>query len=129
MIIPIRCFNCGQILASKYKKYQKLINSLVLVELYDKDGPSLYVPEELEKGSWSQEEEVTIQDRKKVIDDLMTHIDTEHRQLAQHDHEPIDTSVIDGNNNKEAIILDQLGLKRYCCRTFMMSHLPLLEKF
>ena len=32
MIIPVRCFTCGTILASKYKRYLKLMNSNLIIK-------------------------------------------------------------------------------------------------
>ena len=129
MIIPIRCFNCGNILASKYKQYISLINAPILVKIYEKNGPVLYLPEQLEKGSWTQEEEITLHDRNNIVQNVLTHIDNEHLQLSDSNNERIGTDVIDSKEYIESIILDQLGLKHYCCRTFVMSHIPLLEKF
>jgi len=34
MIIPIRCFSCNKIIASKFKRYQELLSEMNL----DKDG-------------------------------------------------------------------------------------------
>ena len=38
MIIPMRCFNCGQILSSKYNTYINLVNSPILIKKEDERG-------------------------------------------------------------------------------------------
>ena len=36
MIIPVKCFTCGNILASKYEKYEQLMKSDVIYLVKDK---------------------------------------------------------------------------------------------
>ena len=59
MIIPIKCFNCGQILASKYKRYQRLLNASKLIKLDTSKGFRLYLPSELDKDTWEPTDEIT----------------------------------------------------------------------
>jgi DNA-directed RNA polymerase subunit N (RpoN/RPB10) len=77
MIIPVRCFTCGKVLADKYEFYKKKV-------------------EELEKKA---------------------------KQEANPDEY--------GEGNFEAIrtkeVLDELGLKRMCCRRHMLGHVDLIE--
>ena len=76
MIIPIKCFTCGKLIAHLWNEYEKLLQ-----EEFDK-LPNSY------QGS----------------------IDEETRKSI------------------ESKILDQLGLKRYCCRRMMLSHVDLCAK-
>lgn len=71
MIIPVRCFTCGQMLASKYNRYLEIIAE-------KNDNPDL----------------------EDTIDDLK---------------EPV----------SEAFI--KLGLKRYCCRRHLLTHIDLVD--
>jgi DNA-directed RNA polymerase subunit N (RpoN/RPB10) len=132
MIIPIKCFNCGQILASKYKRYQRLLNAPKLIKLGTAKGLRLYLPSELEEGSWEPANEITRENRNNELQHTLQHIDTEFKQLEQFRanrlvNASVGTEVITGNKNTEAILLDQLGLKRYCCRSNMISHIDILS--
>lgn len=78
MIIPIRCWTCGNILADKYITYKKKV-----------------VKYKQEKG----------------LDDN-------------------EDTIININNVKktaEGRALDELKLKRYCCRNVMLSHVDLID--
>ena len=59
MIVPVRCFSCGQVVADKYEEYKRLIN----------------------------------EDKK-----------------------------------TEAQALDQLGVKKYCCRRMFLSHVEIVDE-
>lgn len=73
MIIPVRCFTCGKVLADKYEYYKKKV-------------------EEMEKAQAAETEE----------------------------HGNFETM-------KTGKILDELGLKRMCCRRHMLGHVDLIE--
>lgn len=76
MIIPVRCFTCGKVLADKYEYYKRRV-------------------EELER------------DAKK------------------------DDTVVPCSDNFDGVktgkVLDELGLKRMCCRRHMLGHVDLVE--
>jgi DNA-directed RNA polymerase I, II, and III subunit RPABC5 len=74
MIIPVRCMNCGNVLADKWLAYQK--------RLKERTGSSAPV----------------YMDGKTV---------------------PVTV---------EGKALDELGLKRYCCRKHMLTHVDLMDK-
>ena len=78
MIIPIRCFSCNKILASKYEKYLLLI-----------------------------------QDSSNIDNDIINTIDNQE--------------LLDYNLNKSKEIFDKLGIKRYCCKRHLLSHVDLIE--
>jgi DNA-directed RNA polymerase I, II, and III subunit RPABC5 len=76
MIIPIRCMNCGNVLADKWLFYQekvKLLRGTNEIKPIYMDGKT--VPETF-----------------------------------------------------ELQVLDELGLKRYCCRKHMLTHVDLIDK-
>jgi DNA-directed RNA polymerase subunit N (RpoN/RPB10) len=76
MIIPIRCMNCGNVLADKWLYYQTKVKEL--------------------RGSSNTEP--IYMDGKSVPD------------------------------TAELKVLNHLGLKRYCCRKHMLTHVDLLDK-
>ena len=85
----------------------------------------------MEEGSWEQTDEITKENRNNELQNTLQHIDTEFNQLEQFRvnklaDASVGTNVAVGNKNVEAILLDQLGLKRYCCRSNMISHIDIL---
>ena len=74
MIIPIRCMNCGNVLADKWLYYQQKVKEL--------------------RGSTTP----IYMDGKSVPD------------------------------TAELKVLNHLGLKRYCCRKHMLTHVDLIDK-
>jgi DNA-directed RNA polymerase subunit N (RpoN/RPB10) len=79
MIIPIRCFTCGKLLANKWITYNKLVKQ------------------------FSTEE--------------------------QNEDRMIDINYINSKNlvkTAESKALDELKLKRYCCRKHMLTHVDLI---
>ncbi len=73
MIIPVRCFTCGKVLADKWNYYKK----------------------EIDKGG---------------TEDTVLNVNAKSIQKT-----------------KEGKALDTLGLKRYCCRRMMISHVDLIN--
>ena len=136
MIIPVRCFNCGQLLASKYKTYMNLINCPILIKKEDEKG--IYFVASSELDSWDKADEVTLEDRQNIIQNNLKQIDEEQKNLEniREMKEEDDSSsqyilsrrVQDGNKNVEALILNQVGLSRYCCRTHMIGHVQIIDK-
>ena len=76
MIIPIRCMNCGNVLADKWLFYQQKVKELRGAT----NAKPIYM------------------DGKSVPD------------------------------TPELKVLEMLGLKRYCCRKHMLTHVDLLDK-
>lgn len=136
MIIPVRCFNCGQLLASKYRTYMNLINSPILIRKEDEKG--VYFVSSSELDNWEKEDEVTLEDRHRLIQKNLKQIDEEQRKLEdiremkederESSQYTLSRQVQDGNKNVEALILNQVGLTRYCCRTHMIGHVQIIDK-
>jgi DNA-directed RNA polymerase subunit N (RpoN/RPB10) len=136
MIIPIRCFNCGQILASKYKTYMNLINSPILIRKEDERG--IYFVPSTELETWDKKNEITIEDRKAMIQNTLAQIDSEQRKLEDlrerntqeqdGDQFVLSREVENGKKNIESLLLNQVGLTRYCCRTHMIGHVQIIDK-
>ena len=76
MIIPIKCFTCGKVLADKYQYYLR---------------------------------------------------ETQKFNEENGDVNTIDMSCKTIKKTKKGEVMDKLGLKRYCCRTIMLSHVDLID--
>ena len=76
MIIPIKCFTCGKVLADKYQYYLR---------------------------------------------------ETQKFTEENGDVNTIDMSCKTIKKTKKGEVMDKLGLKRYCCRTIMLSHVDLID--
>lgn len=79
MIIPVRCFTCGKIIADKYNTYQNLVTE---------NRKAMGMPDE---------DTILKVSRDKIPE------------------------------TPEGKALDQIGLKRYCCRRMMLSHINLID--
>ena len=101
MIIPIKCFTCGNIIASKYERYLQLLNAdkLALVDENNVTLPS-------EQRNQNEVQIVNKKERKQMLQKYLKN---------ESETKPI-----------EAIILDNVGLKRYCCRRHFVGHVNLL---
>jgi DNA-directed RNA polymerase subunit N (RpoN/RPB10) len=128
MIIPVRCFNCGQILGSKYKKYMELLNEPLLIEKNDGTRVYFVASSFLKKNgeSWDKKNEIHLLDRQSRIQEIMAYVESTVTQKGSDSEKK--SQVIPRANNIEAILLNQLGLTRYCCRSHMISHIQLLDK-
>lgn len=76
MIIPVRCFTCGNILADKYMYYIKKVNEMKLSKSMDVNKVVYLTKDSIEK-------------------------------------------------TPEAIILDELNMKKMCCRRHMLTHVDI----
>lgn len=88
MIIPIRCMNCGNILADKWLFYQQKVKELRANSNSSSSSSS----------SSANSSSTIYMDGK---------------------------SVPDTPENK---VLNALGLRRYCCRKHMLTHVDLIDK-
>ena len=79
MIIPMRCMNCGNVLADKWRTYQARVA-------------------ELRKMTGKEVSSTIYMDATSVIE------------------------------TPEKQVLDELGLRRYCCRKHFLTHVDLIEK-
>ena len=79
MIIPIRCFTCGNMLADKWRHYQRKVT-----EYRNRDGGG-------QKG--------------------ILYLDTTTLPVTA-----------------EGQALNELGMKRYCCRKHLLTHVDLIDK-
>ena len=77
MIIPVKCFTCGKVLADKYNHYQIRVRELKLAMEMEDDKVIYLTPEYTKK-------------------------------------------------TPEGEVLDELKLKRMCCRRHMLSHVDII---
>ena len=111
-----------------------LINSPILIRKEDEKGVYFVSSSELE--SWDKADEVTLEERHRMIQNNLKQIDEEHRKLEdireikeeKSSQFTLSRQVQDGNKNVEALILNQIGLNRYCCRTHMIGHVQIIDK-
>ena len=84
MIIPIKCFTCGKVLADKWEYYTKKKK-----QLENQINPA----------------DMTITDISTSSDKVKQYFDSNHTGM----------------------ILDELGLKKICCRRHMLGHVDLID--
>jgi DNA-directed RNA polymerase subunit N (RpoN/RPB10) len=73
MIIPVRCFACGKVLADKWQSYERQCR------------------------------------------------EADEKKLATVGEQPTEV----GQKTARGLILDELGIKRLCCRTVMLAHVDI----
>ena len=135
MIIPIRCFNCGQVLSSKYNTYKNLLNSPELV-LKKKNNSVFFVSTEKLKAlgeTWDKSDVVTLDNRQEKINEVLSKIEEYHNTNKDSDIKDEESNddlnlPTTGANNIEALLLKQTGIKRYCCKSILISHVDILDK-
>ena len=115
MIIPVRCFTCGNILGSKYQAYKEFINAKQLVI---RDDKLLIVDfgDEID-GDFA----VDSNGRKQMLNNFMIYLD---KKLQGEENLP----EIPEFKTIEARIFQELGIKRYCCKRHFIGHVDILEK-
>ena len=107
MIIPVRCYTCGKVLADKYEYYKK--------ELIRK---KLALKSESEK--INDMDELTAQFSKK----------TNNNSNNTNNKDPlmIDISVDDVKKTIAGEIMDELGLSRICCRKVILTSIEIIDE-
>lgn len=99
MIIPIRCFTCGKVLADKWEYYIKKANEID--EEYNKLMMKKY-SEEFDKDENDEEKNENKENKVKTY------------------------KYIESTYKKD--ILDELGLNKMCCRRHMISNVDMMGK-
>lgn len=97
MIIPVRCFTCGKVLADKWEYYNHQV-------------------EMMEKG-------LLHEDNEKQNDKH----DKDNRSDKHSDNKQDIPRNRTFEKMKTGHILDKLGLKRMCCRRHFLGHIDLME--
>tara|TARA_B100001094_G_C18161867_1_gene789814 strand:- start:665 stop:949 length:285 start_codon:yes stop_codon:yes gene_type:complete len=92
MIIPIRCFTCGNVIASKYDHYKKLVN-----EKKYKASKNIIEKE------WVLNQDLNIKKEHFLM--------TQNKEL----------------NNIYNISMEEVGLKKYCCKRHVLGHVEILK--
>ena len=120
MIIPIRCFTCGKVLADKYDYYLQQVQDM---EYANKQSHS--------SAASAASASAAATTSKKAVAKAATDVknkqdkqDKQDKDLAAkqeaHDTRHFDTI-------RTGSILDSMGLTRYCCRRHMLSTVDMME--
>ena len=128
MIIPVRCFTCGKVIGNKWETYLSLLQA-------DFSEGYVHIGDDSEKSNVVRQSPLIISNdsshalfwirfvheptkkcglcimTQKFIRMIITFISIAHWFLVAYSD-----------------ALDELGLKRYCCRRMMLTHVDLIEK-
>lgn len=104
MIIPIRCFTCGKVLADKWKYYKEKADAI-----------------DAEYHDFIMKENAKVYDRN-VNDDVNYSSKFEESETLK----PKTYKNIEKTYKKE--ILNELGLNKLCCRRHMIGHVDMMGK-
>ena len=115
MIIPVKCFTCGKVVGSTYKKYRELMDANCL-RLHD---GKLYKCEE-DSNNDIKKDIYTKKNRKEHIISFMSSL---QKKIISENKEDIKL-----DKPIEAMIMNQLGIKRYCCKRILLGTIDLLDK-
>lgn len=100
MLIPIRCFTCGKVLADKYLVYQEKLKEL------NQEDPNAKLLE------------TKINEEYKKSPDIY--------EIMKKKNPPGNAKYFYGNA-PTGKILDELGLTRYCCRRHLITNVDMME--
>jgi DNA-directed RNA polymerase subunit N (RpoN/RPB10) len=98
MIIPIRCFTCGKVVADKYDYYMKEIQKLQ------------------SSSSSTQQQQEPVKEKEKGKDKGKEKVEPENPNVYKH-----------FDKLKSGAILDKLQLNRYCCRRMMLGTVDMMD--
>lgn len=107
MIIPIRCFTCGKVLADKWFAYEK--EARAIDEAYEE----MMVRENIRKYAMESGNSSSIENTKNEKDELPISHKKKYKNIEE---------------TYKKDILDKLGLNRYCCRRHMLGHVDMMTK-
>jgi DNA-directed RNA polymerase subunit N (RpoN/RPB10) len=93
MLIPIRCFTCGKVLADKYDYYLKEVQIL-------------------KNNKQSADKEAALNNSHKK--------DAKETKEASEEYKHFEAL-------RTGVILDKMGLNRYCCRRHMLGTVDLMD--
>ena len=120
MLIPIRCFTCGKIIADKYDYYLKEVEKLQK-ENISGGGPKKKpdIAESSAQGMARAQAKAQAQqkekDKTKGKPEAVVESDSDNEEYKQFDA------------LKTGEILNKLGLHRYCCRRHMLATVDMME--
>lgn len=115
MIIPVRCFTCGKVLADKYDYYLQQVQDM---EYANKQSHSSVA-------STSAAASTSTSTSKKALAKAATDAQNKHDKELAAKQEAHDTRHFD--TIRTGPILDSMGLTRYCCRRHMLSTVDMME--
>ena len=110
MIIPIKCFTCGTILANKYRFYCEEVRKRKLKQEY-----------ELEKNKEELDLEIELEESSKT----KSKSSNENITASLSDNRVLYLTPKFDKKTPEGEVLDELGLTKMCCRRHMLSHVDI----
>ena len=127
MIIPIRCFTCGKVLADKYDYYLQQVQDM---EHANKQSHLSAASTSAAATAGKKAKELLAKGVAKAATDAKNKQDKQDKQDKEdrdlavkqeaHDTRHFDTI-------RTGPILDSMGLTRYCCRRHMLSTVDMME--
>lgn len=111
MIIPVRCFTCGKVMADKYDYYLREAAKLELEDANVKKGGAVVkVPA---KPTKKQKEAIAAAAAEQAKAEQAA---AEEAHATRH-----------FDKTRTGALLDSMGLTRYCCRRHMLSTVDMME--
>jgi len=110
MIIPIKCFTCGTILANKYRFYCEEVRKRKLKQEY-----------ELEKIKEELDLEIELEESSKT----KSKSSNENITASLSDNRVLYLTPKFDKKTPEGQVLDELGLTKMCCRRHMLTHVDI----
>ena len=109
MIVPIRCFSCGNLIANKYNLYIQIVkieNMINKIADVDADADTDTLIHRIRENNYSL---ISNKSKEAELKTVMTSLIT----LVIDSDIDFDS---ENNNNSKKLALDAVGLSRYCCR-------------
>lgn len=107
MIVPIRCFSCGSLIANKFSRYTEIVKIENMINKIEdsSDEEIISFIDELRSDNYDM---INNSSKSERLETIMTRI-VEYIIANPNDE-------INENNNSKKLALDAVGLRRYCCR-------------
>jgi len=112
MIIPIKCFTCGTILANKYRYYCEEVRKIKLKEEY-----------ELEK--LKQELDLETELKSEIKSSKSKTKSRTSENISSRDNRVLYLTPKFDKKTPEGQVLDEIGLTKMCCRRHILSHVDI----
>jgi DNA-directed RNA polymerase subunit N (RpoN/RPB10) len=127
MLIPIRCFTCGKVIANKWDKYVHLIMNWTIDFQFDALCKTIEPIPEL-KYLFDQSTTLTHTGQKDEW-----HVNTWNTLISKHHNLIKDINIgyhrfmkeTEEKHTEFELALNAIGAKRFCCRRMFVSHVPM----
>jgi len=107
MIVPIRCFSCGNLIANRYNLYTQIVKIENMInKISDTDVDADTLIRRIRENNYSL---ISNKSKKEELETVMNSL------ISLVIDSDIDFDS-ENNNNSKKLALDAVGLSRYCCR-------------